>query len=272
MNRIAGARVAGCLVVAILTTTPLHAEEATPPAPVESAPPASTESRTSPTPPAEPNLPPPVVTATPRVTLRATDTRPPASSSARQLAVSSGIGVAVGAAAAAAFATLSAALIGVVVAPIGVAWATGDNQGFQVGMFLQMAPALFGILFIPFIPVVMIMGAVADAFGFAAAMHYLRQDGLAALLAAGIMLIPTAALLTVGLGAQLLLLGLLSTAGASSMGRRLPGDPNGLVYLALVGGTVVALGLGTATYLFSLLVARPALHRTLSESLPQRRE
>jgi len=183
----------------------------------------------------------------------------------KKIVVASAVGAAAAAAGGAVVMVGALALISVVAVPTGVAWASGRQGQFHPVMFAQFTSAALGILVVPFIPLALLVAVFADAAGFAVGMELMGGHGLATLVASLTALAPAAALFTLSLGAQLVLLGLLATIGASSIGGRLPGDAGGRFYLGLVLTAAAAGLLGLVAHAGMVIAARPAIYKALEQ-------
>lgn len=162
---------------------------------------------------------------------------------------------------------LAAVMPALVALPVGAALATQGSPAFDWRSFAGAAPALYAVLAMSFVPLIVVTGPAWDLVGFMFGSAFTSASPRASLVSsviAGVVpALASAALFLAGSGAMVLLLGV-----ASSVGRNVPGDPNGVIYGSLLIGTVGALALGVPLAILGSLAFRPLTYfvlRTLQD-------
>lgn len=177
--------------------------------------------------------------------------------------LASGGGILVGSGVLAVGTALAAGGFALVVTPVAWGWATRDTGRFQPARFLAMAPSLVALMVAMALPIAGLVAVAADAAGFAWLATWRKPVGSNAVVTAALL---TAVPGVVSMAASALcltaLLGLQATVGATSQGRRLPGDPRGRTFTALAASSV-ALGALGAGMVLAGAVARPAVAMVL---------
>ncbi|MEW5855758.1 MAG: hypothetical protein AB2A00_43690, partial [Myxococcota bacterium] len=151
---------------------------------------------------------------------------------------------------------LAAVMPAVVAVPVAVASSTQGNGGFDPRTFLTLSPVLYGVLSLAFVPLIVLVGPAWDLVGFVFGSAFSSASPRASLISSVIAgIIPAmlcASVFTVATGAMLLALGM-----ASSFGRNVPGDPNGVLYGALLGASALSLIVGVPLAIVGSLALRP---------------
>lgn len=140
------------------------------------------------------------------------------------------------------------ALLAAVLVPVALAWARPAGGLVGALMFANFAPAALAAVGVAYLPVVLLAAVGADVLVYAVVASHLGGRPLRAGLASAAAMGPALGLAALSSWAVLTLLATLATVGASSYGRRLPGDPGNRTYLVLAAVAALAGGTGALAW------------------------